>query len=275
MSIKKIRLLTLSFLFLCNMMSVSATSNSMSFRERDGHLYYKSANTDRPTSFIINEDMQNGVIYSDSMIIENQTKDSYNLYLQLLPPSGLSEEAMELLDSIQMKLHIGDKKLYEGTAAGLVNKELTDLTKLTSLGEYDAGGKQELRVEYVLTYYKELNSEQAYYVKSQYEQWQGTGFSDNEKPSSYASQSLASNAAADFGEKEIIYVEKTVFDGEPSVKAITQWQFYAEKTGSGSVTPVKPDTGDDSQVPYLVLISLSVGAVMLMMKHIAKRRVVH
>jgi len=130
---KKIGLIIVAaLLMVCN---VEAATNRLYFTEKNDRLYYDTDafNTEK---FMAHYDMVPGKVYTDEILIENNTKQTYELYLKL----RVEEQdvlADELIDNILMDVYLDDELIYTGTVRGLdYNGTGVDLQEVILLGKY-------------------------------------------------------------------------------------------------------------------------------------------
>lgn len=83
--------------------------------------------------------------YDDQLNIENGSKKTYSLYMQVLPIEQ-DQKRDELLELISMKVKLGNDVIYEGTASG---KEYNNgnLRNVIFLGTYKPGGTGQISVD--------------------------------------------------------------------------------------------------------------------------------
>lgn len=111
---KYIILLLFSIIFIT---PVKAASNKLYFTESGNRLYYNSSLLDEDV-FMKHIDMVPGSSYRDELIVENGTGTTYKVYFQIKPRKQ-NAVADALLDSIEMKIYLDGRLLYDGKVKGL------------------------------------------------------------------------------------------------------------------------------------------------------------
>lgn len=87
------------------------------FEEQNGKMVWNNIRGDEGNWFMSFTNMVPGGQYEDQLNIENGSKKTYALYMQVIPLQQ-DEKKDELLELISMKVTLGNKTLYEGTASG-------------------------------------------------------------------------------------------------------------------------------------------------------------
>lgn len=113
----KNKLFLFLFLFILCPFAVRAAENKLYFTNSGNRLYYNSALYDEDI-FMKHTDMVPGGTYEDELIIANNTRTEYKLYLKV-ENREQSEVAMDLLKNIEMTIYLDGKLLYDGYANGL------------------------------------------------------------------------------------------------------------------------------------------------------------
>lgn len=247
--------------------SVSAAEKKLYISEQDGILYYEAGDSANTTRFLTGNDMRPGKVYTDSMLIQNQTNSDYHIYLQMVSENNLQKVQEELLSMLHLKIYLGGKLLYDGTADGITKSgQSEDLSKKVSIGVYESGYSEKLTVKY---YWDAENSaiiKKGYYVKAEFEKWKKKGYPKSMEPISYRTQEDAVIAAKQAGKKGITYMENTSYNVlDEDMKSIvtgSRFLFYAEKSdenGGDNLKPILPPKTGDSNViiPYVVLLGIS------------------
>jgi len=138
--------------------------NVLEFNEEDGKLYY---NTDalNKEAFMVHTDMVPGKSYEDILTIENNSTNTYQLYMKAVEREQ-SDLADELLDNIIMKVYLDDELIYDGKVRGLdYTNSGVNLQDSILIGEYEPSKKQELRVETILdSSYENINNNDLSYI---------------------------------------------------------------------------------------------------------------
>lgn len=115
--------------------NVEAVTNRLYFTEKNNRLYYDTDAFDED-KFMAHYDMVPGREYIDEMLIENKTKETYDLYLKLKVESE-DELSDELIDNILMEVYLEDELIYAGNARGLdYQGDGVDLQESVLLGRY-------------------------------------------------------------------------------------------------------------------------------------------
>lgn len=115
------------------------------FEQQNGKMVWNNVRGDDGNWFMSFTNMVPGGQYTDQLKIENGSKKTYALYMQVIPIEQ-DEQKDELLELISMKVSLGTKALYEGTASG---KEYNNgnLQNVIFLGNYKPGEEDQINVE--------------------------------------------------------------------------------------------------------------------------------
>ena len=141
---KKIGLILITVFLLIG--NVEAATNRLYFTEKADRLYYDTDAFDED-AFMAHYDMVPGREYTDELLIENRTKETYDLYLKLSVESQDSL-AQELIDSILMDVYLDDELIYSGTARGLdYSGTGVNLQETVLLGRYNPNKTNKLVVK--------------------------------------------------------------------------------------------------------------------------------
>lgn len=136
---KKILFIFLTFFLSINI--VLAKENKLSISSSDNKLYYDSNLLDTNT-FMKHLDMIPGSTFTDNLIIENETKFNFNLYLKIN-----NRNNNELLDYMTMKIYLDDKLVYDGDMIGSgLFYENDALNNSFLVGNFSANQLSNLRV---------------------------------------------------------------------------------------------------------------------------------
>ena len=136
---KKILFIFLTFFLSINI--VLAKENKLSISSSDNKLYYDSKLLDTNT-FMKHLDMIPGSTFTDNLIIENETKFNFNLYLKIN-----NRNNNELLDYMTMKIYLDEKLVYDGDMIGSgLFYENDALNNSFLVGNFSANQLSNLRV---------------------------------------------------------------------------------------------------------------------------------
>lgn len=116
---KKIILLIFAFFISLNL--VSAKENKLYISSRDNKLYYDSKLFDT-NKFMNYLDMIPGDTFNDELIIENNTKYTFKLYLKIK-----NRNNNDLMDYLSMKLYLDNNLMYDGDVIGTNLNNLDDV----------------------------------------------------------------------------------------------------------------------------------------------------
>lgn len=119
-------------------------AKTLYFEEKNGKMTWNKVRGDDGNWFMSFTNMVPGGKYNDQLNIENGSKKTYALYMQVIPLQQ-DQKRDELLELISMKVSLGNKVLYEGTASG---KEYGNgnLQNVIYLGTYKSGEKDKIQV---------------------------------------------------------------------------------------------------------------------------------
>ena len=119
-------------------------AKTLYFEEKNGKMTWNNVRGDDGNWFMSFTNMVPGGKYNDQLNIENGSKKTYALYMQVIPLQQ-DQKRDELLELISMKVSLGNKVLYEGTASG---KEYGNgnLQNIIYLGTYKSGEKDKIQV---------------------------------------------------------------------------------------------------------------------------------
>lgn len=137
--------LTLTLLIAC-ILPVSADEiKKLYFEETNGTMSWNPVRGSDGNWFMSFTNMVPGGKYQDNLQIENGSKKTYRLYVQVIP-NQQNEKKNMLLELISMKVALDDKVLYEGTASGK-EYENGNLQDVIYLGTYKPGSKSQISVQ--------------------------------------------------------------------------------------------------------------------------------
>ena len=123
------------------------TTNRLTLTEDKEVINWYSKQGEEKSIFMNFVNMVPGVRYEDSMVIENDSKKTYEVFMQVINPQ---QESMlnELLELISMKVYYNDDLLYSGTAIGKSYEgSVNNLQNVIPLGSYKAGKEGSIKVE--------------------------------------------------------------------------------------------------------------------------------
>lgn len=154
---KKLSLLLIMMLLVLT--NVKALENKLYFTEKDDRLYYDTESFDK-SIFMQHHDMVPGKVYTDEILIENNTNTTYNLYLKVNNVEQ-DELADELIDNIEMEIYLDDVLIYDGYARGLDYSNVgVDLQNAILIGEYKTNSESKLTVHTKLSEsYSNINND--------------------------------------------------------------------------------------------------------------------
>lgn len=130
--------------FMICLLPVNAKVNRLYFSLEDKKLYYDSKLLDK-NIFMNHIDMTPGSKYYDDLVIENETKKDFNLYFKV-ETKEQSEDAINLLKSIKMKLFFDGTLIYEGNVLGVEYDDI-NLTNAVEIGNIKSNEKYILSAE--------------------------------------------------------------------------------------------------------------------------------
>lgn len=122
---KKILLLIVAFFMSFNI--VLAKENKLYISSSDNKLYYDSKLFDT-NKFMNYLDMIPGDTFNDELIIENNTKYTFKLYLKIK-----NRNNNDLMDYLTMKLYLDDKLMYDGD---VIETKLNNLDDVYYVGTF-------------------------------------------------------------------------------------------------------------------------------------------
>ncbi len=163
----KKQLLYFIFLLIClSPVFAASKENRLYFTGSGNRLYYNSALYDEDV-FMKHTDMVPGSSYEDELIISNNTRTDYNLYLKVVLKEQ-SDLALELLKNIEMTIYLDGKLLYDGYADGLDYNGI-DLQNAIFIGEYKTDKVSHLTVKTTLsTKYDNTENDETSYIDWQF-----------------------------------------------------------------------------------------------------------
>lgn len=145
---KKIYFVIICLCFLWG--KVYALENKIYFKESDEKLYY-TTNFNDENLFMNHDDLVPGKSYLDELILENKTKNDYNIFLKVS-----TKDNNTLLDNILMKIYIDNTLIYDGTIRGIdYNNNGININDVTPLGKIKSGKSISMKVETELSPYYE------------------------------------------------------------------------------------------------------------------------
>lgn len=118
------------------------------FEETNGKMTWNNVRGDVGNWFMSFTNMVPGGTYEDQLNIENGSKKTYALYMQVVPLEQ-SEKKNDLLELISMKVTLDGKTLYEGSASGKKYKN-GNLQDVIYIGTYKPGEKGQIQVDLTL-----------------------------------------------------------------------------------------------------------------------------
>lgn len=139
----------------------SDTAKKLYFDERSGTMTYTpyrmADGSEDGNWFMSFTNMVPGGKYQDKLVIENESRKNYYLYMQIVPRSQ-DELKDELLEKITMKVYQKDQLIYDGKATGAQYGEGNDFQKVIYMGYYPKrSGSDEIHVELELDSSLELD----------------------------------------------------------------------------------------------------------------------
>lgn len=155
------------FILFVGMITVNAT-NTLEFSSNDGKLYYNTDAFNKET-FMNHTDMTPGKEYEDILNIENNSNNTYKLYMKAIEQEQ-SDLADELLDNIIMQVYLDGNLIYDGKARGLdYNSSGVNLQESIYIGEYDPNKKQVITVNTMLdSSYENIDNHDLSYIDWQF-----------------------------------------------------------------------------------------------------------
>ena len=117
------------------------------FEQQDGTMVWNADKGSNGNWFMSFKNMVPGESYQDSLVIENGSSKTYELYFQIVPLEQ-AELKDELLEKIQMTIMQDGKQIYKGNATGEPGTK--DLQNIVPLGTYTPAKESTLAVELTL-----------------------------------------------------------------------------------------------------------------------------
>ena len=117
------------------------------FEQQDGTMVWNADKGSNGNWFMSFTNMVPGESYQDSLVIENGSSKTYELYFQIVPLEQ-AELKDELLEKIQMTIMQDGKQIYKGNATGEPGTK--DLQNIVPLGNYTPAKESTLVVELTL-----------------------------------------------------------------------------------------------------------------------------
>lgn len=114
------------------------------FEKKNGKMVWNNVRGDDGNWFMRFTNMIPGGKYTDQLNIENGSKKTYALYMQVISLQQ-DEKKDELLELISMKVSLGQKVLYQGTASGKAYNN-GNLQKVIYIGTYKPGETEQIHV---------------------------------------------------------------------------------------------------------------------------------
>ena len=117
------------------------------FEQQNGTMVWNADKGSNGNWFMSFTNMVPGESYQDSLVIENGSSKTYELYFQIVPIEQ-AEIKDELLEKIQMTIMQDGKQIYKGNATGEPGTK--DLQNIVPLGTYTPAKESTLVVELTL-----------------------------------------------------------------------------------------------------------------------------
>lgn len=142
--------LCMAFLMLC-ILAIYCTpayaegTKKLYFEQQNGKMVWNNVRGDGGNWFMSFTNMVPGGQYNDQLIIENGSRKTYALYMQVLPIQQ-DKKRDELLELISMDVKLGSKVIYDGTASGKAYDN-GNLRNVIYLGTYKPGGTDKINVD--------------------------------------------------------------------------------------------------------------------------------
>ena len=124
-----------------------AKVNKLYFEQQNGTMVWNADKGSNGNWFMSFTNMVPGESYQDSLVIENGSSKTYELYFQIVPLEQ-AELKDELLEKIQMTIMQDGKQIYKGNATGEPGTK--DLQNIVPLGTYTPAKESTLVVELTL-----------------------------------------------------------------------------------------------------------------------------
>lgn len=115
------------------------------FEEHNGKMTWNNIRGSDGNWFMSFVNMVPGGRYKDQLKIENGSKKTYKLYMQVIP-LWQEQKKDELLELISMKVYLNSKELYEGAASGK-DYNNGNLQDVIYIGTYKPGETGEINVD--------------------------------------------------------------------------------------------------------------------------------
>lgn len=147
---RKIWTSLLLFIFLLNCVipvHADTKEKKLYFEQQDGTMVWNADKGSNGNWFMSFTNMVPGESYQDSLVIENGSSKTYELYFQIVPLEQ-AELKDELLEKIQMTIMQDGKQIYKGNATGEPGTK--DLQNIVPLGTYTPAKESTLVVELTL-----------------------------------------------------------------------------------------------------------------------------
>ena len=140
--------LALCLLTTCILPVYAKNEKKLYFEEEDGKMVWNNVRGDDGNWFMSFTNMVPGGQYEDQIKIENGSLKTYALYMQV---NSIKQENKldDLLEKISMKVSLGGKVIYEGTASGKDYNQ-GDLQDVIYLGTYKPRQEDEIHVDLAL-----------------------------------------------------------------------------------------------------------------------------
>lgn len=146
---KKRKLWTSLLMFILLLSSVipvhaDTKEKKLYFEQRDGTMVWNADKGSNGNWFMSFTNMVPGESYQDSLLIENGSSKTYELYFQIVP---LEQEELkdELLKKIEMTIEQDGKQIYKGSATG--EPGTNDLQNIVPLGTYTSDKESTMTVD--------------------------------------------------------------------------------------------------------------------------------
>lgn len=148
----------------------SETSKRLYFEERNGVMTYEpyrqpGTQVEEGNWFMSFTNMVPGGVYWDELQIENHSRKTYRLFMQIRPRDQSYDARLdELLKMIEMEVFYGDQTIYKGNATGYHGPDTIgeDMQGIVPLGAYRSGSKKTIRVKLTLDPNLGLNDDGTY-----------------------------------------------------------------------------------------------------------------
>lgn len=131
----------------------STSTKKLYFEENNGIMTYEpyrnaDGDIEEGNWFMSFTNMVPGGVYKDKLLIENQSRKKYYLYMKIIPRDNQTAIQDELLKQISMEIYYKDQLYYKGDATGVKSADSGryDMQNLVPLGMYRPKHKEEIRV---------------------------------------------------------------------------------------------------------------------------------